>query len=127
MKNAPYPLNFWRWFDPRSRSLSTWAFVANRVAAIGLTVYLFMHLIVLGRLAQGPEAYNSFIELAHHPVIVFGELLVIAGGILHGLNGIRIALTSFGVGVRYHKQMFIGIVIFTVISTAIFAIRMFGL
>jgi succinate dehydrogenase / fumarate reductase, cytochrome b subunit len=88
------PPTFWRWFDPRYRSISTWAFILNRITALGLTLYLFMHLIVLGKLAQGPEAYDAFIELAHTPVIKVGEMLVIAAGLIHGLNGIRIALNS---------------------------------
>jgi succinate dehydrogenase / fumarate reductase, cytochrome b subunit len=125
MKNASHPLNFLRWFDPRSRSISTLAFILNRVTALGLTLYLFLHLIVLGTLARGPEAYDGFIAFAHNPIIKIGELLVIAAGIIHGLNGIRIALTSFGIGVRVQKQVFVLILIISILLTAYFAVRMF--
>lgn len=126
MKNPSSPVNFWRWFDPRSRSVSTWAFILNRVTALGLTFYLFLHLIVLGLLAQGPEAYDAFLEFAHMPVIKVGEMLVIAAGLIHGLNGIRIAMTSFNIGTRYHKQIFAGLMLVAVIGIIIFGIRMFS-
>lgn len=120
MKNESNPVNFMRWFDPRNRSLGTVAFILNRITALGLTLYLFMHLIVLGNLARGPEAYDQFIAFAKNPVFIFGEILVIAAGLIHGLNGIRIALNSFGIGTRYQKQAFIGLMIVALIGTGIF-------
>lgn len=120
MKNESNPVNFMRWFDPRNRSLGTVAFILNRITALGLTLYLFMHLIVLGNLARGPEAYDQFIAFAKNPVFIFGEILVIAAGLIHGLNGIRIALNSFGIGTRYQKQAFIGLMLVALIGTGIF-------
>ena len=125
MINRPSAGNFPRWFDPRSRSLGTLGFILNRVTALGLTLYLFLHLWMLGKLAQGPEAYDSFIELAHTPLIQFGELLVIAAGLIHGLNGIRIALTSFGIGVTRQRALFVGLMLLAVLGTAVFAAKMF--
>ncbi len=126
MKNHPSPRNFLRWFDPRSRHLGYWAFILNRVTAIGLVVYLFLHLIVLGTLARGPEAYNAFIAFAKQPVILFGELLVVAAGIIHGLNGIRVGMTSFGVGVTRQKTVFIVLMIVAAVTIAGFALKMFA-
>ena len=126
MKHPSRPMQLWRWFDPRYRSLSTWGFILNRVTALGLTLYLFIHLLVLGKLAQGKEAFDAFIELAHTPVVQAGELLVIAAGLIHGLNGIRIALNSFGIAVTRQKQIFLGLMVVAVIGTAIFAVKMFG-
>jgi succinate dehydrogenase / fumarate reductase, cytochrome b subunit len=125
MTNRPAPQNIMRWFDPRYRSISTWGFILNRVTALGLTLYLFLHLVMLGKLAQGAEAYDSFVELAHTPIIQVGELLVIAGGLIHGLNGIRIALNSFGIGVTHQRAIFIGLMALAVAGTALFAAKMF--
>src|SRR5688500_19014386 len=96
--------------DPRQRHIGTWAFVVNRLSALGLTAYLFLHLAVLGKLAQGPAAYDGFIALAKNPLLVAGELLVVAAGLFHGLNGLRLALTSFGIGVPYQKHLLYGVV-----------------
>ena len=109
MPNHPSPSNFWRWFDPRNRQIGYWAFILNRITALGLTLYLVLHLIALSQLSQGAAAFNGFIAMAKNPVFKVGELLVIAAGVIHGLNGIRIALNSFGIGTRYQKQSFIAL------------------
>ena len=125
MTNRPSTVNLLKWFDPRNKKIGSWAFILNRITALGLTLYLAMHLIVLGKLAQGPAAYDGFVELAHSPLVKFGEMLVISAAILHGLNGIRIGLTSFGIGVRYQKQWFIGILLVSIFAIAIFFRAMF--
>jgi succinate dehydrogenase / fumarate reductase cytochrome b subunit len=114
-----------RWFDPRGRKVGTWAFILNRVTAIGLTVYLYLHLVVLGKLAQGPEAYDSFVAMAKTPVYITGEFLVVAAGIIHGLNGIRVTLNSFGIAIPYQKQLFYGLMAIALIGIAIFGVRMY--
>src|SRR5574339_742119 len=95
--NQPSARKAWTWFVPFRRDIGSWAFALNRITAIGLTVYLFLHLIILDKLAQGPGAYDQFLELNENPFIKFREWAVVAGAILHGLNGIRIILTTFGV------------------------------
>lgn len=124
MMNQSSPKRFIQWFDPRNRQVGSWAFILNRITALGLTLYLFLHLIALGNLARGPEAYNNFIALAKTPLIKFGEMLVIAAGIIHGLNGIRIALTSFGIGVRHQRALFIAVMVLSITGILIFTISM---
>ncbi len=126
MSNQSSPSHFWRWFDPRHHKPGTWAFILNRVTALGLTLYLALHLLALSQLAMGPEAYNSFITLAKTPLIKVGEMLVVAAGIIHGLNGIRIALSSFGIGVRIQKQLFAGLMALAAVGILVFAASMFG-
>ncbi len=126
MSNLPAPIHFWRWFDPRHHKLGTWAYILNRVTALGLTLYLALHLVALSQLAMGPQAYDSFIVLAKTPLIKVGEILVIAAGIIHGLNGIRIALSSFGIGVRIQKQLFAGLMAIAAVGILVFAASMFG-
>ncbi|MDX9850375.1 MAG: succinate dehydrogenase, cytochrome b556 subunit [Anaerolineaceae bacterium] len=127
MENHPSrPTNLIKWFDPRHRSLGTWAFILNRLSGLGLTLYLFIHLIMLGQLAKGPEAYDGFIALVKNPVFLAGELLVVAAALIHGLNGIRIGITSFGIAGGKQKQLFIGFMTIAVIAIIYFAIRMFA-
>jgi succinate dehydrogenase / fumarate reductase, cytochrome b subunit len=126
MPNPPQkPSHAWKWFDPRGREPGSWAFILNRLSALGLTFYLYLHLFTLRKLAQGPEAFDSFVHDAESPLIIIGELLVIFGGLYHGLNGLRIALTSFGIAVPYQRQLFYGVFLITIIASVIFAIRMF--
>jgi succinate dehydrogenase / fumarate reductase, cytochrome b subunit len=127
MPNHPTPSNFWRWFDPRNRQIGYWAFILNRITALGLTLYLLLHLLALSQLAQGAAAFNGFIALAKNPVFKVGEMLVVAAGVIHGLNGIRIALNSFGIGTRNQKQLFLGLMLIALVLIIWFgAIMFFG-
>lgn len=114
-----------RWFDPRWRQSGTWAFILNRVTALGLTLYLYLHLVILRNLAGGPEAYDRFLATIRSPIFVFGELLVVIAGFIHGLNGLRIALNSFGIAVPYQRQLFYGLMVIAIIASVIFGVRMF--
>jgi succinate dehydrogenase / fumarate reductase cytochrome b subunit len=124
-RNQPSPGNLWKWFNPLGRQLSFSGFSLNRITALGLTLYLYLHLIVLSQLAGGPNAYGNFLKLIHSPVFVFGEWLVVAAGLIHGLNGLRIGLTSLGIVVPQQKQIFIVLMAIAVIGSLIFAFRMF--
>jgi succinate dehydrogenase / fumarate reductase cytochrome b subunit len=115
-----------KWFDPRKRNLGSWAFILNRITGLGLTLYLFLHLIMLGQLAKGPQAYDGFIALVKNPLFLIGELLVIAAALIHGLNGIRIGLTSFGIWAKYQRQLFVILMCIALITVAFFAFRMFA-
>lgn len=124
-QSTPWVRGFVKWFDPRGRSINMIGFILNRITALGLTLYLFLHLVMLSRLAAGPEAYAQFLEIVHNPVFIFGELLVVAGGVIHGLNGIRIGLTSFGIGTRSQKAMLVVLLSAAVLISLYFAVRMF--
>jgi succinate dehydrogenase / fumarate reductase cytochrome b subunit len=124
-QNQPSARRFWSWFIPLRRDIGSWAFALNRITALGLTLYLFLHLFILGKLAQGPDAYNEFLTLTENPFIKLGEWAVVAAAILHGLNGIRIILTSFGVGVTRQKQLFWGFMAVAAVLILFFTARMY--
>lgn len=119
--------NAWKWFDPRYRSISTWGFILNRITALGLTLYLFMHLMVLGQLAFGSQGYENFLNLLHNPIFVFAEWLVVAAGLIHGLNGVRIALNSFGIAVPQQRVLLVALMGIAGLGSLFFALKMFGL
>lgn len=126
MKNEPNPSRFWLWFDPRGRSASSWAFILNRITGLGLTLYLMLHLVMLSQLATGPEAYDGFIELVKNPLFTAGELLVVAAGVMHGLNGIRIAFTGLGLGGVHHKKMLVAAGLLSLGAILMFGVKMFS-
>src|SRR5512138_2357649 len=104
MNTVSSPGNAARWFDPRARRAGSWAFILNRLSALGLTFYLGLHLAVLHKLTQGARAYNDFVVSAQSPLIQTGEVILIAAVAFHGLNGLRLILHTFGMGVRHQKQ-----------------------
>ena len=121
----PSPDKFWTWFNPVGRETGGWAFILNRVTALGLTFYLYLHLVILSQLATGPQAYDQFVALMRNPISISAEVLVVAAGIMHGLNGIRIVLTTFGFGVTRQKQLFYGLMALVLVIILFFTVRMF--
>ena len=113
------------WFDVRGRSMSTLAFALNRLTAVGLTVYLFLHLAVLSLLVRGPESWDSFVALAKHPLFLLLDVVLLFGVVYHLANGIRVALVGMGIGHARHKTMFyllvgLALVLFVVGAVLIF-------
>ncbi len=89
-------------------------------------VYLYLHLAVLSLLAGGPEAWDQFIELARSPLFLALDVLLVAGLLIHGLNGLRVTLTGFGVAVRAQKALFVGLMIVGAIALVASGLKIFG-
>ncbi|HLI89406.1 MAG TPA: hypothetical protein VKV37_12010 [Ktedonobacteraceae bacterium] len=124
--NYPRVRRAGRWFDLRRRRMGMWAYALNRITGIGLVVYLYLHLVILSQLPGGPGSWNAFVALARSPFFLTLDVVLIAGILIHGLNGLRIALTGFGIGVKAHKILF-GIVMFiAVIALGVAAVLIYG-
>ncbi len=115
-----------RWFDVWRRKAGSWAYALNRITGIGLVVYLYPHLVVLSLLFQGPGSWNAFVSLARSPYILLLDVILFAGTLIHGLNGLRVALTSFSIGVSVQKGLFSIVMLVTVVTLAIVAFKIFG-
>ncbi len=126
MSGIPSPRNAPRWFDPRTRQVGSWAFLLNRLSALGLTFYLGLHLVVLNKLAQGTQAYNDFVASAQSPIIKIGEVILIAAVAFHGLNGLRLIVHAFGIGLRQQKHLSALVAAAAIFITILFAIHLFG-
>ncbi len=94
------------WFNPIRRSAGFLAFVLMRLTGIGLVVYLIMHLIVLSTLVQGEAAWDSFVALAKQPAFLLLDVVLIAGILIHMLNGLRVSMIGLGFGTDSHKGIF---------------------
>jgi succinate dehydrogenase / fumarate reductase cytochrome b subunit len=112
------------WVDPRGRRLGGWAFILNRVTGIGIVVYLYLHLAVLSLLARGPEAWDAFIAVALSPLFLFFDVVLLAGLLIHGLNGIRVTLTGFGLVLDAQKALFVALMVLAAIVLLVGAIRL---
>ena len=98
------------WFDIRGRSVGTLGFALNRLTAIGLTIYLFLHLAVLSLLLRGPEGWYSFVRIARSPLFLTLDVVLLFGVLYHMFNGIRLALVGMGVANKQQKGLFYGLV-----------------
>jgi succinate dehydrogenase / fumarate reductase cytochrome b subunit len=115
-----------RWFDVRRRKLGMWAYALNRITGIGLVVYLYLHLGVLSLLARGQSSWDSFVSLARSPYYLALDVLLLAGILIHGLNGLRVALTGFDVGVKAQKALFVILMLAAAVALVAAALKIFA-
>lgn len=114
------------WFDPRHRHLSGAAFALNRVAGLGITVYLALHLVILSQLARGPEAWDAFVALASSPAVLVFDVVLLAGLLVHGLNGIRVTLVGTGLVIGRQQALWIALMVMAGIVLLAGAFRILG-
>lgn len=116
----------WQWGDVRKRHVGMWAYALNRLTGLGLVFYLYLHLIVLSQLARGPEAWDGFVALAKSPAFLMLDVILLAGLLIHGLNGMRVTLNGIGVGVGTHKTLFVIAMVVAVAASVVGAILIFS-
>src|SRR5581483_11865977 len=109
-------LRFLRWFELRRTRLGNIAYILNRVTGIGLVVYLLIHMVVLSLLAGGPARWDEFVATVRSPFFLMLDVILLAGLLIHGLNGVRVALAGFGVGVRGQKPLFVALMIVAAVA-----------
>jgi succinate dehydrogenase / fumarate reductase cytochrome b subunit len=115
------------WFDPRGRRLGGWAFALNRLSGLGVLLYLYLHLVILSTLARGEGAWNDFVALASSPVVLAFDVVLLAGLLLHGLNGLRVTLMGFGLVTGHRNAMFVALVLVAALVALGGAARIFGM
>ena len=114
-----------RWFDIRRRKAGMWAYALNRITGIGLVVYLYLHLGVLSMLIRGQSAWDAFVTLARSPFYLALDVVLLAGILIHGLNGLRLAFTGLGFSVGAQKSLFITLMVVGAIILLVAALKIF--
>lgn len=113
------------WLDPRGRHVGGWAFALNRITGLGLVFYLYLHLGVLSLLARGPSAWDAFIAVALSPLFLALDVILIAGVLIHGLNGIRLVLLGLGVVTGRQRALFVILMGIAAVGVVAAAVRIF--
>ncbi len=112
------------WVDVRGRRLGGWAFILNRLTGLGVLFYLYLHLIVLSQLAVGPSAWDSLLRNWFlNPVFLLLDVVLLAGLVIHGLNGVRLALVGFGIVIDRQKALLLAFGVLGAILIVIGALR----
>lgn len=101
-----------------------WAFLANRVAALVLVGYLYLHLVVLSMLMRGSDSWDAFLRLAGTRAFVAVDVVLFAAVVWHAANGVRVALVGTGVAVRRQRALLVGVVVVSVLVTAVAAVAL---
>lgn len=114
------------WFDPRGRRLGGLAFILNRLTGLGLVLYLYLHLVILSLLVQGPGAWDTFVDIALSPPFLALDVVLLTGMLIHGLNGIRVGLVGLGFVASRQRALFIAAMVIAAFVAFVGALRIFG-
>jgi succinate dehydrogenase / fumarate reductase cytochrome b subunit len=90
---------FWRRFlarllSNRPMGVGAYMYVAHRLTGLILTIYLYIHLVTLGTVLQGPEDFDRAMALMNRPLIRLLELALVWIVVFHALNGARLCLLA---------------------------------
>jgi succinate dehydrogenase cytochrome b556 subunit len=70
--------------------------VIQRLSGVALLVYLFLHVLTIHKLGQGPRAFDEAMATFRHPLFKLAEIGLLGTVIAHAMNGIRITLLDLG-------------------------------
>ncbi len=93
-------------FQAKAMRTGTAAWALQRLSGLFLTAYLLTHLFVIGSVVRGEGSFDSMLskfESAPFLVLDAGLVGVVA---FHGLNGLRLILLDFAIGLRFQKALF---------------------
>jgi succinate dehydrogenase cytochrome b subunit len=109
------------WIEPRWRDPGWLAFALNRLTGHILVLYLVLHMVVLSQLLDGRAGWDRLLELFGSRPFLVGDTLLIAAVVFHGLNGLRVAALTFGVGARHTTLLILLVLGATTIVAALAA------
>ena len=105
------------------KGIGMWAWMLFRISGLVLVFYLFVHLWVISQGRVGAESLNNLFEFFDKPVLVFLDLMLVAAVLYHALNGVRILLMDFGVGIKRHKAVFWVCMLVAALALCAFSIK----
>jgi succinate dehydrogenase / fumarate reductase cytochrome b subunit len=82
--------------------------------------------VILFQLTGGPAGWNAFVSMARSPFFLSLDVILIAGILIHSLNGMRVALTGFNIGVKEQKMLFGILMMVAAIVLVVAALFIFG-
>ena len=100
-----------------------WAWMLFRISGLVLVFYLFVHVWVISQGRVGAASLNDLFEFFDKPLLVFLDLMLVAAVLYHALNGVRILLMDFGVGIKRHKAIFWVCMLVAALALCAFSIK----
>ena len=67
-----------------------WAFIFHRISGLATLLFLTIHILDTSTVYFFPDLYQHAINIYRLPFFLAGEMLLVAGVIYHGINGLRI-------------------------------------
>jgi succinate dehydrogenase / fumarate reductase cytochrome b subunit len=90
-----------------------WSWVAHRITGVAVFFFLLVHVLDTALVRVSPNAYDLVIATYKTPIVNLMEVGLVGAVLYHALNGLRvIAIDFWDMGVKYHRQMLWGILVF---------------
>ena len=86
--------------------VGTAAWILHRITGVLLTIYLMMHIIVIGQSVRSATAFNQALHFVQSPVFVLLDCALAGTVTYHALNGLRLVSFDLGWGIRLQKPLF---------------------
>ena len=93
-------------FQTRAMRTGTVAWLLQRLSGIFLTIYLLIHIIVIGNSVRGEDAFDDLLGLFENPLMLVLDAGLVGVVAFHALNGIRLILFDLAIGLRFQKVLF---------------------
>lgn len=83
------------------------AWALHRISGLGVLFFLLLHIADTALILGGPTWYDRLVQFYRAPMIRVLEVLLAAGVLYHGLNGLRIIILDFWPpSTRIHERLF---------------------
>jgi succinate dehydrogenase / fumarate reductase cytochrome b subunit len=92
-------LGIWGWLGGGRWGLERYLYTLHRLTGLGLLAYFVVHIIVTSYRAFGQEEWEAAMAGVSGPLFLIGEYLVFIAFAFHAINGVRLLLLEFGMGV----------------------------
>ena len=93
-------------FQARAMRTGTAAWLLQRLSGVFITVYLITHIIVIGNSVRGEEGFDDLLSIFDQPLFLVLDAGLLGVVTFHAMNGLRLILFDFNLGLRYQKAMF---------------------
>lgn len=75
--------------------IGQWAWAVNRVAGLGVLLFLALHIVDIFVAGFGPSLFDELLFLYKGPVVRVLDIFLVFGLLYHGINGLRLTLMDF--------------------------------
>jgi succinate dehydrogenase / fumarate reductase cytochrome b subunit len=93
-------------FQARAMRTGTAAWLLQRLSGIFLTIYLITHIIVIGTSVRGEDSFDDLLSTFDKPLFLVLDAGLLGIVAFHAVNGLRLILFDFAIGLRYQKALF---------------------
>jgi succinate dehydrogenase / fumarate reductase cytochrome b subunit len=93
-------------FQARAMRTGTAAWLLQRLSGVFLTIYLIAHIFVIGSSVRGEDSFDDLLSTFDKPLFLVLDAGLLGIVAFHAMNGLRLILLDFTIGLRYQKVLF---------------------